>query len=1091
MNQVEDTEVNVDVQHPSRPPSPPNHVRDEESERQHPDPSPIPPNFLIMLEGPRGDQAEDTGMIRSNTPSEAQPDETTQTRPFETPPPNDDRSYIRNSLNGPWIPTSPPEDEEVLPDVPPDSQASLDHIASKVSMPVPQPHYQGIDDPLSGAKDTWGTIFERVMAQDTAMVEAYTTDIDGLLIFAGLFSAVLTTFISQVYPQLQQDNTQLSAQILGDISRQLQNISTNQAATATSAPSSSAPFTPSRTFIIVNALWLMSLLSALAPVLLGLFVKQWLREYITWTRISPHDVALHRREYRHDAFQKWQVGNIATALPALLQLSLVLFFAGLIVLLKSLSDTLMIVVSAAVGAIMFCVVAVLVLPAFRKDCPYRSPLAWTLVRVAIALQSSFRSIASWRKSPKAKDESEPQKDDSEGQTKGGPQNETNAIAGTGSGAGTGPVSRSENRAASHAHPSGPGSGTRNDADVEKQSPHSSKDRWRRLRFWFQSRDRLYKFETKPKDWIHRIKTKFLARLNGEPKIVVANHAPLPGTIGHSTGSTSTELKIHIRPKGLGHTWDRRDSEVPSMQGVVYDVAWKCRTLLWVASHENFSETFLVRCINELSSFQYILDKQEVKKNSLFEGEDSPYRRLCASWLAIAGHLGYKTSGSLELNDHMWEIFHYGIRQDWRYGQLSQLPEALKIVNKQVSAIDPRERATMFHLLCHDIEAALDHGVPPDLPTKASPFSEDNLQCLYAVSLCFLRMLCHRRSNLHTKYVRLLLRVSMNHEALLWPKDDKHHYGPQVCLSLLDDVLIAVETIRCEVDDFLAILKLATEWFTVVEKRLEEKTISHSFWAGPPWHYWSIVNAAVSMELSTAQHTERARVQKAVRQLLEKVQKLMEDELARPTYSIPHHFEPKFGPSNPFMPRFILFCGRHKDAIPSKLPSILDECIARDLINLFKPEYEDFMAQHIARDDWARKQRRRFIWKNGLLPKRVKKEEDEAPRVAMPEPEANSGQDATSEPAAVAEPAMTPGQAAIAEPAVVPDPNPALPWQATMLEPVVTPGSMAMPIPGPAATPGPEATSGYQCSGKQQFLIQQLSPGLESPGQQRSPGKQWT
>lgn len=102
---------------------------------------------------------------------------------------------------------------------------------------------------------------------------------------------------------------------------------------------------------------------------------------------------------------------------------------------------------------------------------------------------------------------------------------------------------------------------------------------------------------------------------------------------------------------------------------------------------------------------------------------------------------------------------------------------------------------MFHLLCHNIEAALDQEVPPELPTKAFPFSEDNLLRLYSVSLCYLRMLCHRKSNLHPKFIRLLLRAASNHKALIWPGRDDKFYGPKVCLSLLDDVLISVETVR--------------------------------------------------------------------------------------------------------------------------------------------------------------------------------------------------------------------------------------------------------------------------------------------------------
>ncbi|EIN09474.1 hypothetical protein PUNSTDRAFT_32370, partial [Punctularia strigosozonata HHB-11173 SS5] len=144
-------------------------------------------------------------------------------------------------------------------------------------------------------------------------------------------------------------------------------------------PSPSAPFTPPHSVIVVNALWYTSLLFALAPVLIGLFAKQWLREYLSWTRVAPHDLALHRRACRYDGFRRWKVKGIITALPALLQISLILFFAGLIVLLHTLSTVIQRLVASVVGLTLLCVVAMLVLPTIRTDCPYRSPLAWTVV----------------------------------------------------------------------------------------------------------------------------------------------------------------------------------------------------------------------------------------------------------------------------------------------------------------------------------------------------------------------------------------------------------------------------------------------------------------------------------------------------------------------------------------------------------------------------------------------------------------------------------------------------------------------------------------------------------------------------------------
>ncbi|EIN09714.1 hypothetical protein PUNSTDRAFT_22366, partial [Punctularia strigosozonata HHB-11173 SS5] len=148
----------------------------------------------------------------------------------------------------------------------------------------------------------------------------------------GLFSAVLTAFLVEVYTQLQPDNTQLSVQLLSNISLQLQQISLNQAAPASVDPLNMS-FQADSHVVAINALWFLSLILALASALLGIFVKQWLREYMAWPNVSPVQHAIQLRKFRYDAFQTWKVPTIVTLVPGLLQLAVVLFFGGLVTLL--------------------------------------------------------------------------------------------------------------------------------------------------------------------------------------------------------------------------------------------------------------------------------------------------------------------------------------------------------------------------------------------------------------------------------------------------------------------------------------------------------------------------------------------------------------------------------------------------------------------------------------------------------------------------------------------------------------------------------------------------------------------------------------
>ncbi|EIN09745.1 hypothetical protein PUNSTDRAFT_21586, partial [Punctularia strigosozonata HHB-11173 SS5] len=118
----------------------------------------------------------------------------------------------------------------------------------------------------------WDYVYDRLQLHDREMIKGYSEDIDNLLIF-------------------------------------LQQISLNQAAPASIDPLNMS-FQADSHVVAINALWFLSLILALASALLGIFVKQWLREYMAWPNISPVQHAIQLRKFRYDAFQKWKVPTI-------------------------------------------------------------------------------------------------------------------------------------------------------------------------------------------------------------------------------------------------------------------------------------------------------------------------------------------------------------------------------------------------------------------------------------------------------------------------------------------------------------------------------------------------------------------------------------------------------------------------------------------------------------------------------------------------------------------------------------------------------------------------------------------------------------
>ncbi|EIN06666.1 hypothetical protein PUNSTDRAFT_31307, partial [Punctularia strigosozonata HHB-11173 SS5] len=157
-----------------------------------------------------------------------------------------------------------------------------------------------------------------------------------------LFSAVVTTFVVQSYPGLQPDPTQTSTEILTRISMQLSSLTVNQGFINSTIPAANLQkveqFTPSTSSVVVNLLWFTSLVFSLVSALCGIFTRQWLRQYAGW-EVSSARQSVRLRQFRYNGLQRWGVPHIMTFLPILLQLSLVLFFAGLIEILWSLHRT--------------------------------------------------------------------------------------------------------------------------------------------------------------------------------------------------------------------------------------------------------------------------------------------------------------------------------------------------------------------------------------------------------------------------------------------------------------------------------------------------------------------------------------------------------------------------------------------------------------------------------------------------------------------------------------------------------------------------------------------------------------------------------
>ncbi|KAJ7849630.1 hypothetical protein B0H14DRAFT_865284 [Mycena olivaceomarginata] len=234
-------------------------------------------------------------------------------------------------------------------------------------------------DELAAAK-LWALYISEAEKYDKTLVEGWKSDMEGLLIFAGLFSASLTAFLIESYKTLSQDQGAMTIALLAQISRQLDPRLNASAAEAMA----STRFIPSASSLACNTLWFLSLGLSLSCALIAILVEQWSRDFIQRTEMHPSPIIRARIfSYLYFGMQRFGMHTIVEFIPLLLHGSLLLFFAGLVAFLYPINPFIMLVAAALLGLVLATYTYLTVLPIFFSDSPYRTPLsnmAWNLLQ---------------------------------------------------------------------------------------------------------------------------------------------------------------------------------------------------------------------------------------------------------------------------------------------------------------------------------------------------------------------------------------------------------------------------------------------------------------------------------------------------------------------------------------------------------------------------------------------------------------------------------------------------------------------------------------------------------------------------------------
>ncbi|KAI0791800.1 hypothetical protein C8Q75DRAFT_805401 [Abortiporus biennis] len=197
----------------------------------------------------------------------------------------------------------------------------------------------------------WSALSRTIRRYDEAKISDCKEDIDTLLVFAGLFSAVVTAFVLESFKMLEPNNSTVTAASQFD----------------------SSQFEPSFAALRINILWFSSLVFSLTTASLSMLVKQWLREYMVQECISPQERS-RIRHFRYSRFKKWRVLQLAGALPLLLHLALLLFFIGLSDFLRSINQVVGFIVTSLIILWFVVWAGTIISPIVSADSPFKTPI---------------------------------------------------------------------------------------------------------------------------------------------------------------------------------------------------------------------------------------------------------------------------------------------------------------------------------------------------------------------------------------------------------------------------------------------------------------------------------------------------------------------------------------------------------------------------------------------------------------------------------------------------------------------------------------------------------------------------------------------
>ncbi|KAH9052787.1 hypothetical protein EDB87DRAFT_1569966 [Lactarius vividus] len=244
-----------------------------------------------------------------------------------------------------------------------------------------------IGDFNDNANALWSLQLKEANSHDEARIQSLKDDMDGVLIFAGLFSAALTSFLVDKIHDLQPDPTQQmvfyqqqNVALLVQISRQVSALAPQVSISSDQLPSFAFVLNPSD--VRVNVFWFMSLVFSISAALLATLVQQWVRDYMhVFQRYSNPLKSARLRQYLYEGAEGWYMPVVAESVPGLVHVSLFLFFIGLGDSLLNVNTTVGVTTVVPISICALLYVFSMFAPVIKPQAPFRNPfsgLIWYL-----------------------------------------------------------------------------------------------------------------------------------------------------------------------------------------------------------------------------------------------------------------------------------------------------------------------------------------------------------------------------------------------------------------------------------------------------------------------------------------------------------------------------------------------------------------------------------------------------------------------------------------------------------------------------------------------------------------------------------------